>query len=244
MYGFIYEEPFKSDDFVTTVAIRPGVGKKILLIHGIACTKEIWFAYPILYPTNFLLSYDQRGFGTGITSDDDYSFVRYIDDALSVIASYKPDIIVGHSFGGTVAQVVSKKTGIPAIILQSTAEPPRSLTAESRAYMKREMQQAITDSLISYILTPGLILFALNLLKADPAMPAMKHLDEVLKFPDLCVNDSKANIIKVMGGKRDNIATPDKVEHLANCARKKAEIYDVNHLGILYPDFVRRSLIV
>ena len=243
MYGFIFEEPFKTKNFVTTVAVRPGIGKKILLIHGIACTKEIWFVYPILFPTRYFVAYDQRGFGTGIALDNKYTFDKYVEDALAVAKHYKPDLIVGHSYGGAVAQVVSALTRIPAVILESTAYPPEGLNKESVKTIRMDMQQAISDSLLNYLASPGLILYALNILKYNPDMPAMDHLDELLDFLNLCYYDMKGDLVKIMGGLRDTIARPSAVRFIGKCAEKKVEFFDVNHLGILYPDFVRASLV-
>lgn len=242
MYGFIYEEPFSNGDLNTMVLVRPGINKKILLIHGIACTKEIWFAYPILFPSYYFIAYDQRGFGDGDCETKNYHFDKYVSDAISVIHKYNPDLIIGHSFGGAVAQKLSHITGIPAIILESTANPPRSLTPKYREYIHSQMVQAIWDSFLSYMFSPGLIMLAINLLKYNPDMPAMGHMAELLDFNNLCDGDKDSKIIKVMGGTRDDIATPSKVKYIAQCANRKAEIYNVNHLGILYPHFVLDSL--
>ena len=242
MYGFLFKEPFSTKNFETSVLLRPGIGKRILLIHGIACTKEVWFLYPMEYPLHYFIAYDQRGFGEGHALDGDYSFEKYVSDALAVVKHYNPDLIIGHSFGGVVAQALAYHTRKPTIILESTARPPKSLESYSVRYIRAQMWQAIWDSLLSYIFSPGMLLLAINLMRYNPAMPAMDHLNEVLNFEDFCNKDKSSGIMKVIGGKRDNLSPPPEVEYLAKCSGKNAEIYNVNHLGILYPSFVRDTL--
>jgi len=236
-------ESFRHGDFETTVAVSPGNGKKILLIHGIASTKEIWFLYPILAQDNYYIAYDQRGFGTGISRDNDYHFERYVDDALAIVFKYRPSLIIGHSFGGAIAQKLSAETGIPTVILESGVYPPTEVSGRKlKQAMQMDIRTAIFESLLNYLLTPAAFIMAFKFLQYNPAMPAMGHLDELTDFKDLCIYDAAGNVVKIMGGTRDNIVTKDNVIKVGKCANKNVEFMDVNHAGILYPNFVRQSL--
>lgn len=108
--------------------------------------------------------------------------------------------------------------------------------------IRMQIRQAIAESLAKYIFIPFSLVPVLYILQYSPAFPAMRHLRDVLDFTDLCPEDKDANIVKVMGGKRDTIVSEKEIEHLSNCANKKPEFKDVNHIGILYPDFVYASL--
>lgn len=81
----------------------------ILLIPGFTGSKEDFT--PLLAPLGAMgwavTTYDQRGqFETNGTSTDDYSLSGFAEDALAVhrARSSRPSVVIGHSFGGLVAQ--------------------------------------------------------------------------------------------------------------------------------------------
>ena len=240
MYPLAVDEEFRVKDYRTTVLVRRAWGKRVLLIHGIACTKEIYFLYPLIFPEHTFIAYDLRGFGTGIAEGEDYHFERYVEDALAIVKKYKPNLIVGHSFGGAIAQRLSHITGIPAVLMQTAATPPEEIKKVNAKFMKSQMLQAAKESMPNYFFIPLSLAYLLPLTMANPAMPAMQHLDELTDLSTLCPEDDK--VIRVMGGLRDTVIKKEEVEKLAECSHVPPVFADVNHAGFMYPDFVYRSI--
>ena len=241
MYPLATQEEFKAKNYRTTVLIRRAWSKRVLLIHGIACTKEIWFLYPLIFPEHTFVAYDLRGFGTGVAEDGNYHFERYVDDAHAIVKKYKPNLIVGHSFGGAIAQRLSHITGIPAVVMQTAATPPEEIKkVEYAKFMKMEIMRAARENLPNYFFIPFSLAYLLPLTMFNPAMPAMQYLDELTDFSTLCPEDDK--VIRVMGGLRDTVIKREEVERLAECSHAKPIFADVNHAGFMYPDFVYQSL--
>lgn len=246
-------EVFKTNTYETTVVKTNGRGEKILLIHGIACTKEIFFLYPLLFPEHNFIAYDLRGFGTGIAKDGDYHFDKYVDDALAIIKHYNPDKIIAHSYGGVIAQRVSYLTKKPVLLMQTSVTPPVDVKHMSTAELERyatflktqiryDMYQAALECSMQYLTIPFSLIELMKLMRYNPAMPAMKYLRELFDFPDMCKIDSETNAVAVFGGKRDKVVPLKYIYMLGSCVNKKPEIFNVNHLGIMYPWFVSSSV--
>jgi pimeloyl-ACP methyl ester carboxylesterase len=80
-----------------------GEGPPILLVHGLSSNVCIWdIVGPRLAQRHRVVAYDQRGHGH---SDDaaDYGFESLADDLAAVVGSLERPIVVGHSWGASVA---------------------------------------------------------------------------------------------------------------------------------------------
>lgn len=88
-----------------------GSGPPMLLISGTACDGAFWSPYqaPDFSRDHTVIIFDQRGIGKTITRSDDYSTTRLAADAAEIIrkVGLGPAIVVGHSMGGRVAQLVA-----------------------------------------------------------------------------------------------------------------------------------------
>ena len=241
MYLFPSIKEFKHNDYRTTMLVRKSIKGTILLIHGVACTKEIFFLYPLIFPEYTFIAYDLRGFGTGIAPDGDYHFSKYVDDAIAIASKYKPNLIVGHSFGGAIAQVVSHKLNIPAVVMQTATTPPEKIVEVGYSkFMKAQILEAMRENYFKYLFIPFSIAYLLPLTEYNPTMPAMRHMYELIDFTNLCEYDNV--IMKVLGGTRDTVISKEEIEDLAGCSGKTPVFLDVNHAGFMYPDFVYQSL--
>ena len=233
-------------DLETQMAIFRGIGqkrKKILLLHGFASTKEIMYMFPLLDIVNDYIAYDQRGFGKGVAKRGDYHFKWYVSDAIHMVNYHKPDLIIGHSYGGIIAAVVSAQTGVPAISLETTCVPPKSIKESENAkeFLINVFNHArfINSIMTSQIILPRLLVspYALKMYEPPSAMPAMNHVDQMIDFKDQCKVVHNRDI-RVFGGIFDQVISRDEVEYFANCIGTKPVFKPVDHVGVLNPSFV------
>jgi len=83
-----------------------GVGAPIVLLHGLASSLRIWdFVAPILAERFRVVAVDQRGHGLSSKPDDGYGFEEVGADlaALVELIGLERPVVVGHSWGGSVA---------------------------------------------------------------------------------------------------------------------------------------------
>ncbi len=103
-----------------------GDGPPMLLISGTACDGAFWKPHqvPEFSRDHSVIIFDQRGIGQTVTRSDDYSTTRLAADAAELIRriGLGPAIVVGHSMGGRVAQLVAldHPTTVKALVLAST----------------------------------------------------------------------------------------------------------------------------
>ncbi len=83
-----------------------GSGPPLLLLHGLSSSARIWdFVAPILAGHFHVVAVDQRGHGLTDVPRDAYSFAEVTGDLYALLdhLGIDPPIIVGHSWGGSVA---------------------------------------------------------------------------------------------------------------------------------------------
>lgn len=83
-----------------------GDGPPIVLLHGLASSLRIWdFVAPILAERFHVVAIDQRGHGLSTKPDDGYGFEEVGADleAFVVMLGLDKPVVVGHSWGGSVA---------------------------------------------------------------------------------------------------------------------------------------------
>jgi 3-oxoadipate enol-lactonase len=103
-----------------------GKGPPLLLISGTACDGEFWKSYqvPEFSRDHTVITFDQRGTGKTTTSVKDYSTRRLAADAAQLVehVGLGPAIVLGHSMGGRVAQLLplDHPASVKRLILAST----------------------------------------------------------------------------------------------------------------------------
>ena len=81
-------------------------GRQILMLHGLASNARIWdLLAPILAKNFSVIAVDQRGHGKSDRPDTGYDFDTVTNDVVGFINALKlkHPIVVGHSWGGSVA---------------------------------------------------------------------------------------------------------------------------------------------
>ena len=103
-----------------------GNGPPLLLIAGTACDGTYWSRYQVKdFALDFtVITFDQRGTGKTKTQIKDYSTHRLAADCAAILNAIGcgPAIVLGHSMGGRVAQLVALDHGqhVKALVLAST----------------------------------------------------------------------------------------------------------------------------
>ena len=94
-----------------------GEGQSFILLHGLASNCRIWdLIAPILSKDYAVIAIDQRGHGRSDKPDEGYDFKSVGEDLAQFIKvmKLKRPIVVGHSWGGSVA--ISAAVAHPGII--------------------------------------------------------------------------------------------------------------------------------
>lgn len=103
-----------------------GSGPPLLFIAGTACDGNFWkpFQVPEFSRDHTVIIFDQRGIGKTTTQSEDYSTDRLAADAAELIkrVNLGPAVVIGHSMGGRVAQLVAldHPASVKALVLNST----------------------------------------------------------------------------------------------------------------------------
>ena len=87
-------------------------GRQILLLHGLASNARIWdLLAPILAKDFSVIAVDQRGHGKSDKPDNGYDFDTVTNDVVGLIDALdiQHPIVVGHSWGGSVALCLAIK---------------------------------------------------------------------------------------------------------------------------------------
>lgn len=104
-----------------------GIGEpNLIFIHGFRLSHKVWDEQT-QYFTKLgarVICIDLRGHGNSEMSIENWGFDDYIDDLISLIKFLKLEdtVIIGHSFGGMIAQLVAQKYPkfIKAVVLVNT----------------------------------------------------------------------------------------------------------------------------
>lgn len=143
-----------------TVHHRSGQGPTLLFLHywgGSARTWEPVLAH--LDPRTPVASYDHRGWGRSNTLSGPFGLAQLTEDAIAVVNALDADVVlVGHSMGGKVAQLVAAQSlvTVRGLILVAPAppEPPSTITPQfqrelSHAYDNPETVASVVDHVLT-----------------------------------------------------------------------------------------------
>jgi pimeloyl-ACP methyl ester carboxylesterase len=162
---------------------------------------------------------DQRGWGDSIATDERYDLAAMADDVEAVVQKFglKCYVLVGHSMGGKVAQIVAARSpaGLAGLVLVAPAPPtPMPVPEERRAAM-----------LESYGSREG-ALQALSVLAGSPLSPELRErvIEDTLRgAPGAKRAWTESGMIKDVSAGLDTVTAPvtvvigdlDQVEHEA-----------------------------
>ncbi|KAA0097954.1 alpha/beta fold hydrolase [Mycolicibacterium sp. P1-18] len=148
--------------------LRTGEDPALVFLHYWGGSHRTWI--PVvdrLPPHHAAVTYDQRGWGASNRMPGPFELDQLADDALHVVEScdLRSFVLVGHSMGGKVAQVLAARrpAGLAGVVLVAPAPPaPAGVTAAQRdallhAYDDAEtVGQAIDHALTRRGLPPEL----------------------------------------------------------------------------------------
>src|SRR4026207_1091983 len=103
-----------------------GTGRPFVFFSETACDGEIWklFQVPEFSKDHMVIVHDYRGTGRSSKPSIDYSTRMFCDDAVAVLddLKVKDAVVLGHSMGGRVAQLLALEhpERVKKLILAST----------------------------------------------------------------------------------------------------------------------------
>jgi pimeloyl-ACP methyl ester carboxylesterase len=108
--------------------VREGDGPALIFLHYWGGSRRTWI--PVLQrldPGQGFVAYDQRGWGDSTSVPGPYDLEQLADDAQRVVDAlgYPRYVLVGHSMGGKVAQLLAarKPAGLRGVVLVAPAPP-------------------------------------------------------------------------------------------------------------------------
>jgi pimeloyl-ACP methyl ester carboxylesterase len=132
----------------------------LVFLHYWGGSSRTWkHAVARLAPRFHTVAIDHRGWGQSDAPADGYSLVDLAADAEGVIAALKLRryVLVGHSMGGKVAQLMASRrpAGLAGLVLVAPSPPqPLAMPTEARemmagAYASRETVEAVIDNVLT-----------------------------------------------------------------------------------------------
>lgn len=139
---------------------RPGTGPTLVLLHYWGGSARTWDPVVDLLPGRDVVALDQRGWGRSRDLPGPWSLERLAADVLDVVAeaALEDYVLVGHSMGGKVAQLVGSRrpVGLRGLVLvaPAPARPAPTVTPAyqatlARAYDSEESIAAVRDHVLT-----------------------------------------------------------------------------------------------
>ena len=158
-YGRLPSEPKPSGSFIRVGSLRihylerPGSGTPVVLIHGLPGTAEDFNAVTPLLAGHRTIAFDRPGFG--YSSGGYVKFDRQIatlESLLSALQVEKP-ILVGHSYGGTVALGFAERhpEQVSGLVLVDAAASGQHLGGydEFQAHLVKALQLPVIRQIVN-----------------------------------------------------------------------------------------------
>ena len=145
--------------------VRASSGPTLVFLHYWGGSRRTWI--PVLRrldPRQSFVAYDQRGWGDSVDAPGPYDLAQLADDAQRVVQElgYAEHVLVGHSMGGKVAQLLAARRppGLAGVVLVAPAPPTpteetlrlRDVTAhayDSRATVEQSIDHILVHNGLS-----------------------------------------------------------------------------------------------
>lgn len=139
---------------------RIGAGPTLVFLHYWGGSSRTWDPVLDCLPTRDTLTVDWRGWGRSRELPGPYTLQQLADDLLAVLAEadVADYVLIGHSMGGKVAQLVAatRPAGLRGIVLvgSAPAEPHESITPDyqkalSHAYDSEDSVADVRDHVLT-----------------------------------------------------------------------------------------------
>jgi pimeloyl-ACP methyl ester carboxylesterase len=141
------------------VHTRAGSGPALILLHYWGGSHRTWDLVVDALSSHHVVTYDQRGWGEARLVTGPYGLDQLADDVLAVAAALGLDeyVLVGHSMGGKVAQLVAARrpAELRGLVLVAPAPPvPAALTSAQQDVLAHAYDDAdAVDRSIDHVLT-------------------------------------------------------------------------------------------
>jgi pimeloyl-ACP methyl ester carboxylesterase len=241
-----------------SAAVRAGDQPALVFLHYWGGSKRTWqLVIERLDPATAVVAYDHRGWGQSADAPGPYGLQQLAADVQRVVdgLGYERYLLVGHSMGGKVAQMVAARqpSGLVGLILVAPAPAaPAGMTAQlqeltSHAYDDEQtVQQSIDQMLTHRALSAGL-----RQQIVEDSLSA--HVDARLSWPTtgLAENvsagvDEISVPVLILAGDHDLVEPPDLLrDHLLPLIRQATMtvLHDTGHLSPLeVPDQVSAAI--
>ncbi|MDF0529775.1 alpha/beta hydrolase [Tsukamurella sp. 8F] len=139
---------------------RPGEGPTLVFLHYWGGSAHTWAAVIDELPGRAVLALDFRGWGRSSDLPGPYTLDRHAADVLAVleVADVRDYILIGHSMGGKVAQLVAARhpNGLRRLVLAAPApaRPGREITTRYQTQLSHayDSDDAVAEAL-DHVLT-------------------------------------------------------------------------------------------
>lgn len=197
-------------------------GPALVFVHYWGGSADTWErVIAELPPEQSTVRYDQRGWGTSRSLPGPYGLDRLADDLTRVVTGCVPGpfVLVGHSMGGKVSQLVAARrpSGLAglALIAPAPPEPPATVTEEyrqglSHAYDSPESVRYALDHVLTAtpLPDPALDNAVRDSLAAGPGARHEWPLHGIARDITHAVGDIDVPVT-VLAGERDVVEPPD-----------------------------------
>lgn len=144
----------------------------LLLIHGLMCSGEQWFAQ-VAYFTNFcqVITYDLRGHGQSPSGNGSFTINEHVDDIVAWLSGMNINdvTVVGSSIGGWIALEVAARlvTKVRALVLvgscsRTVDDVPELLSQIDAAGSAEFLRSSIPPAMFSIAADPCVVNFAVQ----------------------------------------------------------------------------------
>lgn len=139
-------------------SVEPQPTERIVLVHGSMDRQAGFLKLARFLSTDYTVTtYDRRGYASSLKMDGPYGFERHVEDLVEVIGS-EPAVLIGHSFGGTVALACAERHpgSVLGVVTYENPMPwldwwPTDTGAGHAARLGHDPQRAAEEFLIRFI---------------------------------------------------------------------------------------------
>ncbi|TRW89136.1 alpha/beta hydrolase [Mycolicibacterium sp. 018/SC-01/001] len=208
------------------VQVRRGGEPALVFLHYWGGSRRTWFPVIDLVDDRYaVVTFDQRGWGTSNALPGPFDIGQLAQDALRVIEGCVtgPYILVGHSMGGKVAQLMAagRPTNLTGAVLVAPAPPkPAAIPIEQqqaleRAYASRDSIIKSMDGPLTHVALPPALREQVvedSSTGSDEARAAWPRQGIVHDIADAVTSIDVPVLVLV--GSADQVEPPDVIEEL------------------------------
>jgi pimeloyl-ACP methyl ester carboxylesterase len=232
---------------------RTGHGRRsVLFVHGFLSSHAVWddVMASLTTPDVEFVTLDLAGMGDRSDGEGPFTLDRYADEVGKVADLLgKPTVIVGHSLGGPITELVAGKRPATAglvliapIPLRGTHLPAEALEPFSQAAGNAQALRALLEAAAAASREEGLDHLSAVAAKARP--DAVKAIAEAWNngHPDGSAPSNYRGPVLLVAGAADTVASPDLVKSHVAPRFGEARSFTVENAGH-FPQFEQYQVV-